>query len=448
MWVNNRLIGYDFNDSYVFNESGQEIFLVNNANLFHNGPYSYYDLDGKYYDYNGIIIEDVKYFTPIDREWYNVTTTNGSSYLYNAQKNKKYEFEVYVYYNQSLEDGMIRGSVNGSPCYFNTETEKIIGPFNTTGILKPFNEGVAVIDERNNERIIDKNGKTLLHFRRAFPNTDIRYSFIGDFFSEGVLYCVKGYIYNPLTKEHSYQQTSGGKNFIANLELKAREAFKKKKYAEAQAILYQIYDIDNSKLWALSDYAACLINQGFNDEAIEVCEMVLSEEKNNKHALELKKLAERNIEVLSHQNDSNEFESVANHNSVWNVIESLGQTLMNITGQHIPQTYNSFKDSSNDNSQSFENFSSNNTDYQSQYDMWANRAESNYNSLTNLGYSYTNKSGQKKGGSGQGASPGKYTAMKRSLREAQREMRNIRQRARRAGVTISQSQWETASVNY
>ncbi|MBR4757195.1 MAG: hypothetical protein IK084_00145, partial [Bacteroidaceae bacterium] len=91
---------------------------------------------------------------------------------------------------------------------------------------------------------------------------------------------------------------------------------------------------------------------------------------------------------------------------------------------------------------------SNGGNYQLQYDNWARRAESHYNSLTNLGWSATSKTGRKSGGTGQGMNGGNYVSMKQSLREAQREMQKIRQRAAKAGVIITPAKWETATVRY
>ncbi len=86
--------------------------------------------------------------------------------------------------------------------------------------------------------------------------------------------------------------------------------------------------------------------------------------------------------------------------------------------------------------------------YQSRYNQWAQRAEANYNSLTNLGYR-AKKDGKDVGGTaGQGMSGGNYVSMKQSLREAQREMKSIRQKARRAGITIQKSQYEDIQVKY
>ena len=87
-------------------------------------------------------------------------------------------------------------------------------------------------------------------------------------------------------------------------------------------------------------------------------------------------------------------------------------------------------------------------DYVAQYQNWERRAEANYNSLVNLGYSVKDKNGNRSGGTGQKVSPSKYTQMKNTLREAQNEMRKIRIKASKNGITIQPSKWETATVNY
>ena len=86
--------------------------------------------------------------------------------------------------------------------------------------------------------------------------------------------------------------------------------------------------------------------------------------------------------------------------------------------------------------------------YQAMYANWEKRAMRHYNSLTNLGY--TVESGGKKvhGSSGQGASSNTYTQQKKALREAQREMQRIRQKAAKAGITITKSQYEDITVSY
>lgn len=92
--------------------------------------------------------------------------------------------------------------------------------------------------------------------------------------------------------------------------------------------------------------------------------------------------------------------------------------------------------------------SSNSRNYQAEYDKWAQRAESHYNSITNLGYSAKNKNGDTHGSAGQGMSGGNYVSMKKSFREAQKQMRSIRTKASKEGVSIAKSQWETATISY
>ncbi len=86
--------------------------------------------------------------------------------------------------------------------------------------------------------------------------------------------------------------------------------------------------------------------------------------------------------------------------------------------------------------------------FQEQYDRWARLAERHYNSLTNVG-TRVKQGGKDVGGtSGQSLNTGNYTSQKHSLREAQREMKSIRQKARRAGITIQKSEYEDIQVKY
>lgn len=114
------------------------------------------------------------------------------------------------------------------------------------------------------------------------------------------------------------------------------------------------------------------------------------------------------------------------------------------------QNTNSYEDNNYNSGQQYEynQTQPNNTNYLSLYQQWEQRAQANYNSLTNLGYQMRNNNGQQSGGTGRSMSNSNYTRMKKALREAQNEMRNIRVKAARAGITIAQSRWETATVNY
>lgn len=83
-----------------------------------------------------------------------------------------------------------------------------------------------------------------------------------------------------------------------------------------------------------------------------------------------------------------------------------------------------------------------------QYKQWENRAKSNYNSLTNLGLQ-GKKNGKDTGGTtGQGMNSGNYVSMKKSLREAQKEMQKIRMKASKQGIPIKKSEYEDIVVKY
>lgn len=85
--------------------------------------------------------------------------------------------------------------------------------------------------------------------------------------------------------------------------------------------------------------------------------------------------------------------------------------------------------------------------YQAMYDKWERRAEKHYKSMTKSGSSKESKS-EASGSTGSKMSGGNFVAQKRSFREAQKEMKQIREKARKSGVIIKQSKWETATIDY
>ena len=85
---------------------------------------------------------------------------------------------------------------------------------------------------------------------------------------------------------------------------------------------------------------------------------------------------------------------------------------------------------------------------ETQYRLWERRAKSNYETLTNLG-TRVKKDGKDVGGStGQSMSSSNYTLQKKLLREAQKEMKNIRQKASKKGIKIAQSEYEDVVVKF
>lgn len=132
--------------------------------------------------------------------------------------------------------------------------------------------------------------------------------------------------------------------------------------------------------------------------------------------------------------------------SFTDVLNGINTILETVNGN---ENTNSYEDESNSGQQyEYNQTQSDNTNYLSIYQQWEQRAQANYNSLTNLGYQMRNNNGQQSGGTGRSMSNSNYTRMKKALREAQREMRNIRMKAAKAGINIAQSRWETATVDY
>lgn len=86
--------------------------------------------------------------------------------------------------------------------------------------------------------------------------------------------------------------------------------------------------------------------------------------------------------------------------------------------------------------------------WQQQYARWESNARSCYESLTNGGHK-TKKKGKDTGGSADGSwGSTSFTMMKTNLRNAQREMRNIRAQANSEGFNIPQSNYETINVSF
>ena len=85
---------------------------------------------------------------------------------------------------------------------------------------------------------------------------------------------------------------------------------------------------------------------------------------------------------------------------------------------------------------------------ESQYRQWESRAKANYNSLTNLGVQVKKNGKDVSGSTGQSMSSSNYTQQKKALREAQQEMKKIRQKASKKGIKITKSEYEDVVVKF
>jgi len=317
-----------------------------------------------------------------------------------------------------------------------------------------YHEGLAVVRFANDKykSIIDRNGKIIYK-----ENEKVSF---GHYFSEGVLSVedktngTNNYIYNPLGHAgYTYNQTSFADHIIEEWNQKGHEAFAKKKYAIAKDYYYKVMMNDPTQVDAVINYGAALGNMGYYDEAIECCQMALDIEPDNQLAksnlqinIDNKRIDEEERQRRLEREQEEREEEPRKSSTFWDALGNFANMLGTISGAtNVYQQYSSF---SIDQNMYGASSAGGGYDYQSQYRNWERRAQSNYESLTNLGYRATRNDGSKTGGTLQSMSGSNYVQMKKNLRDAQHEMQRIRREAARNGVSIQQSRWETATVNY
>lgn len=456
IWINDVIIAVDSvspncrSTEVLISSDGKELFADRTKFIMINLEDRYveieevtpqYDCIRGLYDLKGNEILPIKYSLIFQHEpygdWFCVEeNADSNTKLYNAKWKKMYDD------SGSYSDGMFL--VYGEKHYYiNAETGEILDK-NFEGI-NPFSEGLAKVRFKGRDYydIIDKRGNVVLYGSESCK-------FEGDFFSEGVISAwdgeirVKGYVYNPLGhRDYVYNQKGASDNAIERWRKNGHDEFDKKNYAKAKDYFYRIMTNKPDDSNAVSNYGTCLYNMGYYEEAIEAYTLAIDIDPNDTYSKECLADAQEQLRSRTYEEDS---ENSAKSGTFWDALGSfcsiLGQAAGVASGSY--ESYNSFSSSYNGGTGA----SSGGGNYQSQYDMWANRAEKNYNSLTNLGYSSKSKSGKRSGSTMQSMSSGTYVQMKKALRDAQREMRNIRQKARKAGVNIVQSRWETATVNF
>ena len=333
--------------------------------------------------------------------------------------------------------------------FINSSTGKQIG---TYADASPFSDGVAVVKKNNEIFFIDKNAQEF----HLPPHITVGDGYSTIAFSEGVIPAFDrnnvehGYIYSPIGPKHySYNQ----KGEIVNKDIwdrifqEADELFEKQKYAQAMDKYYQCMNINPTEVSAFNNYSACLYNLGRYDEALTSVDITIQTWPNNDYATQLRSKIIDRMNKLENLQEDNNLQNTSY--SIWDAIGNFANILSQASGTFVQSNaYTSY--SYNTDINEVENHSSGYSENYliSQYSNWERLAEKHYNSLTNLGYSATSGSGNKSGSTGRKVSSGNYVQMKRSLREAQSNMRDIRLKARRQGINIQQSKWETARVNY
>ncbi len=444
IWIKDHIIVFTSKGFALINASGE--IVIETGQLQYEDDYVLsltFEPEIRYglYSLTGEEIIPTKYnfLYKIVGDWYRCESDDGKV-AFNIKTKKKYPGKHFTY-----SDGMIQvDQEDGDYYYINAVTGNRLA--DTYKYAHVFSEGLAVVEKDGDgyKRIIDKQGKTIL---RETDDFEIE----GDIFSEGVIaisykydHC---YMYNPLGHgDYVYNQRGATNNTIDIWFKEGLEAINKKRYSEAKEIFYRIIMNAPENGMAINNYGVCLSNMGYKEEALEAYTMAFDLNPNNTTAKN--NMENMKNELLQQQQEQTETESEeSNSGTFWDALASfgnlLGQMAGNYTGQNADNSYSS-NYNGHDNSSSSNNASS----YQTQYSRWERIAERHYNSITNTGIRVRDKQGNRGGSAMQGMNSGNYVQMKKSFRDAQRQMRNIRNDAKRHGVTITQSKWETATIVY
>lgn len=425
--------------------SGADLYRTNGKYIegedMTNGIWHLYDLNGKQ-------VTELRSSFTVNMghpNWFRLEN-EGKELIYDAGHNKSY-FVKRAYY----QDGTIQYDVDEGRFYVNAETGvQIAGPLKYG---HGFHEGLAVVQRVNQEynEVIDRNGK--VYYRE---DESLRFKFE---FSEGVLAIeerespfIKSYIYNPLGhRGYHYNQTSIANQTIVRWNQLGHEAFDNKQYSTAKDYFYKVMMNDPTDVSAIINYGAALGNMGYYDEAIESCRIALDIDPDNQLAKDNLRInidnKQKEEERLQAKEEEEREARATKSSTFWDALGNFANILSSVAGgTSVYQPYSSFSIDM-DYSPSSPTTGSNH-DYQSDYNRWANLAERHYNSLTNLGYRVKHNDGGRSGGTLSSMSGSKYVQMKKSLRDAQREMQRIRRKASQNGVAITPSTWETATVGY
>ncbi len=460
-WVNDIMIAIDSVNINIpkrislINKDGKECILIegNKVGVMTWNQYIIaigedetsilYDIDGrKVLNANG-------YLYPIKKtkDWFTILYKDA---LFDAKHNKAYNGIA----RYSVHDKMISFKKDDNWYIINEETGNIINRSFQQEVV--FHENVAVALPLNTKykEIINKNGKTLIK-----ETETIRFGIRSDYVSEGVFPITKtdegwihGYMYSPLGHSgYTYNQKSYTDDVIEKWTKEGHEAFAKKQFAKAKDYYYRVMMNKPDDVNAIINYGAALGNMGYYDEAIESCRIALDIDPDNQLAKDNLRINidnKQKEEARLQAKEEEEKEARATKSSTfWDALGNFANILSSVAGgTSVYQPYSSFS-MDMDYSPSSPTTGSNH-DYQSEYNRWANLAERHYNSLTNLGYRVKHNDGRRSGGTLSSMSGSKYVQMKKSLRDAQREMQRIRRKASQNGVAITPSTWETATVGY
>lgn len=291
------------------------------------------------YSIDGKVILPVKYYTvnPIVKDWFQIMDSPYPSTdlrLFNAKSKRFYDGG-----DPEFSDGMFRTIVKKNGHYFHgyvdMETEYEIPTIYTSATK--FSGGLAIVEQDDKTFAIDKRGNVVLSENAQFTFR----THSDDGFSEGVVGAydkisyTDGYIYNPLGNEGYTYNTTGtaSDKTIERWMAEGHTLFNARNYVKAKDYFYRVLMSAPSNVLALSNYASCLNNMGYYDEAIEAYRMALDIDPDDDYAKKNLQIALDNRQAREDEaNGNNVEEDSSKSGTFWDALGNFCSVLGNMMG--------------------------------------------------------------------------------------------------------------------
>ena len=331
--------------SYIFDYRGKEIIKYKEGENMSYSPIvnGFIEITKKNNDDRNYGLMDAKgkillqpiygYVVHLKENWFEILGEDRESVVYNALTNRKYNGSIMNVNKNDLIYILYEGGKYG---YLNTKTGNFTGFIYTS--CEEFVEGIGhAYSFGGDDVLLNEDLRTIMNSN----NSEIH---IQGNCGEGVVKVCKfspniyGYIYNPLGHgNYVYNNANAQKIRCKYMFDRGLGLFNKQKYVKAKDLFYQVMVLEPNNYEAIENYAACLNNMGYYDEAIQAHRMALDVNPNYE-------LAAQNLEISL--NNKNRPVQTTNSGTFWDALATfgklagqLGQTFSSMKGFDTSQTY-------------------------------------------------------------------------------------------------------------
>lgn len=274
----------------------------------------------------------------IKDKWFSLVDNNNVDIVFNAAEKKEYYCKYMPYDRFSENVIVVKDNNNSKYGYINLKTGE------STGLkyysVEPFREGIADvwISTEYGHTLIDENFNIILDFPlgssvsiHGKPSEGVIAVSTRNTKSDDFEDRIYGYIYNPLGHgNYVYNNDNAQKIRCKDMFDQGLALFNKRKYVIAKDLFYQVMVLEPNNYEAIENYASCLNNMGYYDEAIQAHRMALDVNPNYE-------LAAKNLEIsLSNKNLPVQ---TTNSGTFWDALATFGK----LAGE-LGQTFSSMKD--------------------------------------------------------------------------------------------------------